>query len=384
MRVLITGVDGYLGWPTLLRLSKNFRETRIIGVDNFARRRWVQEIGAVSANPIAAMNRRLQIAREYGYTNISFIELDLTDYSAVNDLLAVYKPEAVIHLAAQPSAPYSQISAPKAHFSQENNMSMTRNLLWGLKENGLMNSHFIETTTTGIYGAPSLNIPEGEITALGSDGSKDRIPYPNMASSWYHVSKGFNATNMQLMHFQTKMPISDVRTSIVYGFNTEETKDNPDLATRFDFDFYFGTLFNRWCVMAIIGEAITVYGSGNQIKPFIHLEDAVESLVNLVKRVSLEEYVVYNQLTEYIRIGDLAQMIKGCMQEKNTEVAVKNIANPRVEREDTSYRFENAKFLQLLSGPPRRMLDSVPEVLDALIPYKERISQHKGNLFEVR
>ena len=40
----------------------------------------------------------------------------------------------------------------------------------------------------------------------------------------------------------------DFRTSIVYGADTEETKHN-DLNTRFDFDYNFGVVINRFCAM---------------------------------------------------------------------------------------------------------------------------------------
>lgn len=45
MTILVTGADGYVGWPVLLRLAETFPDERIVGVNNFARRRWVEEIG---------------------------------------------------------------------------------------------------------------------------------------------------------------------------------------------------------------------------------------------------------------------------------------------------------------------------------------------------
>ena len=44
MRVLILGGDGYLGWPTAMRFSGQGHEVAV--VDNFARRRWVEEAGS--------------------------------------------------------------------------------------------------------------------------------------------------------------------------------------------------------------------------------------------------------------------------------------------------------------------------------------------------
>ena len=57
MRVLILGGDGYLGWPTAMRFSGQGHEVGV--VDNFARRRWVEEAGSsVDREPM----RRLLIA----------------------------------------------------------------------------------------------------------------------------------------------------------------------------------------------------------------------------------------------------------------------------------------------------------------------------------
>ncbi len=380
MRVLLTGADGYLGWPSLLKLSKAFPGDRIIGVDNFGRRMWVEEIGSVSAIPVFSMEERLEAAFESGYRNISFIEGDLSDYSFVKDLINIYKPEVVVHTAAQPSAPYSHLDSEKCAYTQDNNIAMTRNLLWALKEKGLLDTHFIETTTTGIYGAPNFDIPEGSIRAEGADGNVDLVPYPNMASSWYHVSKGFNATNMQLMNFQTGMPITDIRTSIIYGADTAETLENKVFATRFDFDFYFGTLFNRWCVMAVLEQPLSIYGTGNQIKPFIHIEDAARSIVDAVRLEKTKELRVFNQLTEYTRIKDLAQSIVDFMKDNHHDAQVDFIPNPRIEKEGNEYRFRNEKFINMLTGEPRTMKESVGPVLNALMANKDRISGYKDLL----
>jgi nucleoside-diphosphate-sugar epimerase len=52
MTIMVTGGDGYLGWPTGLRIASR-TDDRVLLVDNFARREWVCEVGSVSANPIA-------------------------------------------------------------------------------------------------------------------------------------------------------------------------------------------------------------------------------------------------------------------------------------------------------------------------------------------
>ncbi len=73
MNILFTGGDGYLGWPTVLKFSANFSESRIIVVDNMARRRWVKEVGSISAIKIEPIEKRIEAAYKHGFSNISFI-----------------------------------------------------------------------------------------------------------------------------------------------------------------------------------------------------------------------------------------------------------------------------------------------------------------------
>ena len=280
MTILVTGADGYIGWPTALRIAAR-TDDRVLLVDNFGRRDWVEEIGSTSATPVASIDERLDAAEEtLGITNMSFVEGDLVERSFVDELLEVHEPDVVVHAAAQPSAPYSQINGERANYTQHNNLQSTRNLLWGLEEHDMTDTHFIETTTTGVYGAPEFPIPEGG-TTMENDGERDDVPFPNMGGSWYHATKGFDAQNMRLANTQFDIPISDVRTAITYGTETAETREDDRLKTRFDFDYYFGTVTHRFCAQAVAGYPVTVYGKGEQRKPFVSLEDAIEGLAEL-------------------------------------------------------------------------------------------------------
>ena len=78
MKILLTGIDGYTGWPTALALSKRYPNSHIIGVDNLSRRKWVKEINSDTAIKIYSMNERLKKAKQYGFKNLKFIKGDLT------------------------------------------------------------------------------------------------------------------------------------------------------------------------------------------------------------------------------------------------------------------------------------------------------------------
>jgi nucleoside-diphosphate-sugar epimerase len=371
MTVLLTGADGYLGWPTALRLADRLDE-RIVCVDDFSRRDWVAESGSVSATQIEDPEERFARVE-----NLSLVEDDLADRDFVLQLLATHEPDTVLHAAAQPSAPYSSINGERALYTQRNNVSMTLNLLHGLHETGLSDTHFIETTTTGIYGAPHFPIPEGGLE-VERKGDSDEVPFPAMGGSWYHQTKSFDAANMRLAESQFEFPMSEVRTAIVYGTETAETRDHES-PTRFDFDYYFGTVVNRFCAQAVAGYPITVYGKGEQRKPMVSLEDAVESLVRLVEQGhSGDDGIdVYNQVTRPIAIVELAETIAEVGAEFDLDAEVKHYENPREEDEEHKMEMENERFLELVGGQRQDLESGIRDVLGTLVDERERIAAHE-------
>ena len=378
MSIIVTGADGYVGWPTALRIADR-TDQRVICVDNGGRREWVASVGGVSTTTIASIEERVAAAAEHGYRNLSFVEGDLADRAFVDQLLAVHEPTAVVHTAAQPSAPYSQIDGERANFTQHNNMQATRNLLWGLHEAGLSDTHFIETTTTGVYGAPEFPIPEGGAT-MENEGERDEVPFPAMAGSWYHLSKSHDAANLRLAHKQFDIPVSDVRTAIVYGAGTEETGADDRLGTRLDFDYYFGVVAHRFAAQAVAGYPLTVYGKGEQRKPFVSLEDAVEGLARLAL-VDPDErpdsHTVYNQTTRAISIVEIAETIAEVGAEYDLDITVEHVENPREEDETHQMEIEYEKYDDLIGGSAVGFEAGMRDVLGAMVERQEVVEAHE-------
>jgi len=379
MTILVTGADGYVGWPTSLRIAAH-TDDRVLLVDNFARRDWVDEVGSVSATPVNSIEARLDAAEDvHGLTNLSFVEGDLTNKDFVDELLAVHEPDTVVHTAAQPSAPYSQINGERANYTQHNNLQATRNLLWGLEEHDLTDTHFIETTTTGVYGAPEFPIPEGGAT-MENQGDRDDVPFPAMAGSWYHLTKSHDAANMRLAHQQFDIPVSDVRTAIVYGTQTEETRADDRLSTRFDFDYYFGTVAHRFAAQAVAGYPVTVYGKGEQRKPFISLEDAVEGLAQLALTDPddrPDDHVVYNQTTRAISIVEIAETIADVGDDYGLDVAVEHFENPRDEDETHKMEIEHDRYDALIGEQAKDFESGIDDVLATLTDHADVIEAHE-------
>jgi UDP-sulfoquinovose synthase len=85
MRVLILGGDGYLGWPTAMRFSGKGHEVAV--VDNFARRRWVEEVGGDSLTPIVSLDERIEAWREVSGKRITSYVGDLAEDTLAADVV---------------------------------------------------------------------------------------------------------------------------------------------------------------------------------------------------------------------------------------------------------------------------------------------------------
>jgi nucleoside-diphosphate-sugar epimerase len=201
-----------------------------------------------------------------------------------------------------------------------------------------------------------------------------------MAGSWYHLTKSHDAANLRLAHSEFGIPISDVRTAITYGTGTPETEADDRLATRFDFDYYFGVVAHRFAAQAIAGYPITVYGKGEQRKPFVALEDVVEGLA----RLALDDpddrpadHTVYNQVTRAISIVEMGTTIADVATEFGFETDVEHVENPRDEDETHKMEIENDRYAELIDGQSTTFEEGLRSVFDALSPHADRIAAYE-------
>ena len=236
----------------------------------------------------------------------------------------------------------------------------------------------INTSTTGVYGQPNFKIPEGFVEIIKN--GKDTVPFTNLGGSWYHITKSNDLNNLHLANRIWGTQIIDMRTAIVYGISTNETVLHPDLNTRFDFDFNFGVVINRFCAMSVIDHDLTVYGEGLQKRPFISLIDFVKSITNLIKYKQKKSFEVFNQTTELLSIKDLAETIGKNARKFGAKSQVKFIRNPRVEKERHNMKMENKKFLKILDSKPTSFKEESVSIIKILIKNKNRIIKYKDSL----
>lgn len=371
MRILICGNDGYEGYPLTAHLLQKGHE--IIGIDSLYRRKMVEERGSDSIIPILDMLKRKDKLRELGSYEVQKFDI-AEDYDCLKIIFETFKPEVIMNLVAQPSAPYSMISPTHANFTLINNVQSHMNLLWLMKELA-PKSHMITVGTMGAYGFPNMPIPEG-FFQIEYKGMRDILPFPRQGGSVYHVSK-IQASHLCWMAARIWMlRITDVQQSVVYGTRAHGWQ------TRFDIDECFGTFLNRAVASAIIGYPITVYGSGNQIRAFISLEDVVDSLTLMAEKHPTDDdsfhgYRVINQFDKCYSISELAETIKKAGNRFDLDVKVTHIENPRVEPEVHYYNPSNKKLYDLGWKPTRTLEEELIRMFEDLIPHKERLLKYK-------
>jgi UDP-sulfoquinovose synthase len=361
VRILVLGGDGYLGWPVALHLSGRGHEVGV--VDNFARRQYDYEMGVDSLVPIKHLQQRVRVWEEVSGLRIATYVGDLTDAPFVRKTLTEFRPDAVVHFAEQRSAPYSMIDQNHAVYTQVNNVVGTLNLLYAIAEVDPA-IHLVKLGTMGEYGTPNIDIEEGFIE-ITHRGRTDVLPYPKQPGSFYHLSKVHDSHNIMFACRIWGLRSTDLNQGIVYGQETPETVLHPDLATRFDYDGVFGTVLNRFCVQAVIGHPLTVYGSGGQTRGMLDIRDTL-ACVELACDNPPEagEYRVFNQFTESFSVQQLAEMVVDAYP-GNVEIV--HLDDPRVEKQEHYYRAAHTKLLDLGLVPhllSSRTLSSLLAVVD--------------------
>src|ERR671913_523848 len=344
MRILILGGDGYLGWPTAMRFSARGHEVFI--VDNFSRRRWHHEHSTDSLTPIASLGERIEAWREVTGRNIQAMIGNIDDGEFLDQVVADVLPEAVVHYGEQPSAPYSMISRRHAVNTQQTNVIGTLNLLFSLRDR-VPDCHLVKLGTMGEYGTPNIDIEEGFIE-IEHKGRSDVLPFPKLPGSLYHLSKVHDSNNI---HFACRiwgLRATDLNQGLVYGIETDETKLDERLCTRFDYDEVFGTVLNRFCVQALIGRPLTVYGKGGQTRGFLNIRDTLQCVeLAVANPADRGEFRVFNQFTEQFSVSELAELVRESAAEVGHEVHVEHLQNPRVELEEHYYNAVHTKLLDL-------------------------------------
>lgn len=375
--VVVLGGDGFCGWPTSLRLSRQGFNVTI--VDNLVRRKTDVELGTQSLTPISPIDTRLAAWRDVTGQDLCHVDIDIAeDYASLVALLHDLQPQAVVHFGEQRAAPYSMKSPRHKRYTIDNNINATHNLLCGIVETGL-DIHVVHLGTMGVYGygTAGLKIPEGYLPVqVEAEGVRHEmeIIYPPNPGSVYHMTKTLDALMFFYYNKNDQVRITDLHQGIVWGTNTADTLADERLVNRFDYEGDYGTVLNRFLMQSVVGHPITVYGTGGQTRAFIHIRDTARC-VNLAidnPPERGERVKIFNQVTETHRVRDLAQLVG-----KLTGAEVRYYTNPRNEALENDLRVENRQFLDLGLDPVTLSEGLLEEVIEVARRYADRCDPAK-------
>jgi len=348
------------------------RGHEIAVVDNFLRRAMSVEMGAGSLTPIQNLQDRVRAYEEVTGNKIKAFIGDLVDPQFVERVFTEFKPEAVIHYGEQPSAPYSMIDRKHAVDTQRNNVEGNLNVLFAIRDI-TPEAHLVKLGTMGEYGTPNIDIEEGYIE-IDHKGRKDTLPFPKLPGSMYHLSKVHDSHNI---HFACRIwgvRATDLNQGVVYGIRTAETDLDERLCTRFDYDEVLGTALNRFCVQAVVGYPLTVYGKGGQTRGYLNIIDTMQCVTLAVENPADKgEFRVFNQFTEQWAVNELAERVKRVGESMGINVEIDPVKDPRIEAEEHYYNATHTKLLDLGLEPNLLTDEVVAHLIETIQRYKDRI-----------
>ncbi|WJH41851.1 NAD-dependent epimerase/dehydratase family protein [Aliirhizobium terrae] len=233
MRFFITGTAGFIGFHLARKLLQEGHE--VVGYDGMT--------------PYYSL--RLKEARNAGlvqFPSFRFVEGMLEDKALLNETVRSFKPDVIVHLAAQAGVRYS-LENPKAYL--DSNLIGSWNILEIAREAGV--GHLMLASTSSVYGA-NPGIPFREI---------DKADEP---LTFYAASKKAMEVMAHSYAHLYKVPTTAFRFFTVYG-----PWGRPDMA-----------LF-KFVKAMIDDQEIEVYGEGKMSRDFTYIDDLVDSIIDLAK-----------------------------------------------------------------------------------------------------
>ena len=141
--ILVTGGAGYIGSHTLIELINNNFE--VVVIDNLAN----------------SSHESLRRVEQITGHEIPFIEADVRDQSALDDIFTTYSIDSVIHFAGLKAVGES-VAKPLEYY--DNNLVSTLALLEAMREHNVKQLVFSSSAT--VYGSPS-ELPLRETSTVG-------------------------------------------------------------------------------------------------------------------------------------------------------------------------------------------------------------------------
>ena len=371
MKILVCGADGYLGWPLSLHFAAIGHE--VVCLDNYLKRELLTETSRKPLWETPYLGERISKVGDRLGKNLTHVEIDLRDFEVVHSLIDEFRPDAIVHFAEQPSAPYSMMGFKESSLTLQNNLVATHNLLEAIRAVD-KDIHLIKLGTMGEYGTPNIRIEEGFID-IDHLGRKDRFLFPRAASSLYHTTK---VLDTDLVWFYVRvhgLRVTDLMQGPVYGVTTPETRESG-LLTSFHYDDIFGTVLNRFMAQAIAGVPLTVYGNGSQKRGYLDIVDSMRCIeLSALNPPNQGELNIHNQFTEVFSVNELADLVVEAAKRLDLNVEVEKMTNPRFEAEDHYYEVAHDNLKSFGWQPIQLTVDYLVDTLQVIQPHADDIDR---------
>ncbi len=230
-RVLLTGAAGFVGLHVTQALLA--RGTTVLGIDNLT----------PYYDPALKQARLDQLLPRNGF---SFEPIDIADYDALQAAFAAFKPDVVIHLAAQAGVRYS-LDNPRAY--AHSNLDGFLSVLEACRHHPV--AHLVYASSSSVYGS-NAKVPFSE-----HDGADHPV-------SLYAATKRANEVMAHSYSHLYGIPATGLRFFTVYG-----PWGRPDMA-------YF-----KFTKAILEGKPIDVYAEGEMSRDFTYVDDISEAIVRL-------------------------------------------------------------------------------------------------------
>ena len=247
LRVLVTGSAGFIGFHTCSRLLQ--QGATVLGIDNFSD----------YYDPALKEARSAILENHPGFT---LVRASIEDRAAFGDAWRDFRPDIVIHLAAQAGVRYS-IDQPDSYIGA--NIIGTYNLFELARHHPVQ--HLLLASTSSVYGA-NTDMPFAET-------QRTQTPM-----SLYAATKGATELIGHSYSHLYAIPMTFFRFFTVYG-----PWGRPDMA-----------LFKFTRAM-LAGEPIDIYNRGDMVRDFTYVEDLCEAVVRLIDAVPGTEPVAGDSLS---------------------------------------------------------------------------------------
>jgi UDP-sulfoquinovose synthase len=374
MRVLVLGGDGYLGWPTAMHFSARGHEVYV--VDNYLRRNIARETCSEPLMRNPNLHERAEIFQALSGKKVQVQIADCANYLELEPIVRNFQPEAIIHYAEQPSAPYSMIGFRESQKTLNNNLNTTFNVIWAVIQHAL-ECHIVKLGTMGEYGTPNIDIEEGWID-IHHNGRSDHFLFPRQAGSLYHTTK---ILDTDLLWFYVRLydlRVTDLMQGPVYGLETTEAILDVRLLPNFHYDDIFGTVLNRFLVQAVAGIPLTIYGEGGQVRGYINLKDTLQCVeLAITNPAQKGELRVLNQFTEQFSVNELASRVQSVASKLHLTVSVQHIKNPRMEKEKHYYNAKHQGFKDMGLQPHLLTDEALHDLLLQISCYRDSVDTRK-------